>query len=231
MASNGGGTGWTWCATPTRRGRIRIIRCRTPGAIATGSLALNRDLPYDEFVRQQIAGDLLAVDGPAEEYADRVVATGYLAIARRFGHDIEKDMHLTFEDTIDTLGKSILGLSLGCCRCHDHKYEPLSTRDYYGLYGIFESTKFAYPGCEPKQQPRDMVPLVSPAETERLAREASARLATIDGEIAELSAAEARGSAAMKASMAGAARLLSAGEMDDSQSVDLAQGRKRPLSA
>ncbi len=88
--------------------------------------AFARDLPYDQFVREQIAGDLLARDGPTEQYADRVVATGYLAIARRFGHDIEKDVHLTLEDTLDTLGKSILGLSIGCCRCHDHKYDPLT---------------------------------------------------------------------------------------------------------
>ena len=127
MANNGGGTGWTSCATPTRPAKTPTIRCRMPGAIAIGSSRRsNRDLPYDQFVREQIAGDLLAVDGPPEEYADRVVATGYLAIARRFGHDIEKDMHLTFEDTLDTLGKSILGLSIGCCRCHDHKYDPLT---------------------------------------------------------------------------------------------------------
>ena len=115
------------------------------------------------------------------------MATGYLAIARRFGHDIEKDMHLTFEDTLDTLGKSVLGLSLGCCRCHDHKYDPLSTRDYYGLYGIFESTKFAYPGCEPNQQPRDLVSLVSPVEAERVAREAAEQLPQAEAEITRLS--------------------------------------------
>ncbi|MGD9722703.1 MAG: PSD1 and planctomycete cytochrome C domain-containing protein [Pirellulales bacterium] len=126
--------------------------------------ALNRNLPYDEFLREQVAGDLLALDGPAEGYADRVVATGYLAIARRFGHDIDRDMHLTIEDTIDTLGKSVLGLTIGCARCHDHKFDPLTAADYYGLYGIFASTKFSFPGCEPKQQPRDLVPLVPPGE-------------------------------------------------------------------
>jgi hypothetical protein len=73
------------------------------------------------------------------------VATGYLAIARRFGHDIDKDMYLTHEDVIDNLGKNFLGLSLGCARCHDHKYDPVSAEDYYALYGIFESTKFAFP--------------------------------------------------------------------------------------
>ena len=81
-----------------------------------------------------------------------MIATGYLAIARRFGHDIDKDMHLTHEDTIDTMGRTFLGLSIGCARCHDHKYDAISrARDYYALYGIFDSTKYAFPGCEAVQ--------------------------------------------------------------------------------
>ncbi len=107
--------------------------------------ALNRDMPYDEFLRDQLAGDILAQRGPNEQYAPRVIATGFLALARRFGHDIDKDMHLTFEDTIDTVGKAFLGLTLGCARCHDHKYDAISAKDYYALYGIFDSTKYAFP--------------------------------------------------------------------------------------
>jgi Protein of unknown function (DUF1549)/Protein of unknown function (DUF1553)/Planctomycete cytochrome C len=191
--------------------------------------ALNRDLPYDQFVREQIAGDLIGRQGAAEEYADRVVATGYLAIARRFGHDIEKDMHLTFEDTLDTLGKSVLGLSLGCCRCHDHKYDPLSTRDYYGLYGILESSKFAYPGCEPNQRPRDLVSLVSPTEADRLAKEAAEQLPQAEAEIKRIAAAQSEQSARLKLAMTTTGHLLSAGEIDDGASVDIAQGSQVPL--
>ena len=121
--------------------------------------AYNRDLPYDEFLREQIAGDLMAP--PTRE---RIIATGYLAVARRFGHDIDKDMHLTYEDLIDTMGKSILGLTIGCARCHNHKYDPVTTRDYYALYGIFASTRFPFPGCEAKQKPRDLVPLPGTSE-------------------------------------------------------------------
>ena len=128
MASNGGAAGSTWCAMPTRQAKTRIIRCRTRWRYRNWVIdAFAHDLPYDEFIRQQIAGDLLALEGPADAYADHVIATGYLAIARRFGHDIEKDVHLTLEDTLDTMGKSVLGLSIGCCRCHDHKYDPLTT--------------------------------------------------------------------------------------------------------
>lgn len=149
--------------------------------------AFNSNQPFDAFIREQIAGDLLAADGPVERYADRVVATGYLAIARRFGHDIDKDMHLTFEDTIDTLGKSVLGLTVACARCHDHKFDPITSRDYYGLYGIFESTKFAFPGCEPKQQPRDLVPLLPPDEFARSIKPALDRASALDASIKQLS--------------------------------------------
>jgi len=124
--------------------------------------AFNDDLPGDEFIRWQIAGDLLANDGPPEKAADKIVATGFLAISRRFGFDIEKDLHLTFEDTLDTMGKAFLGLSLGCARCHDHKYDPVSIRDYYGLYGILQSTRFPFTGCEKTPRSRDMAVIPSP---------------------------------------------------------------------
>ncbi len=130
--------------------------------------ALNRDLPFDEFVRLQIAGDLEPADGSQSSRNEGIVATGYLAIARRFGHDIDKDIHLMHEDVIGNLGKTFLGLTIGCARCHDHKYDPITTADYYALYGIFDSTRFSFPGCEPKGQPRDLVPLMSPSEIEAL---------------------------------------------------------------
>jgi len=126
--------------------------------------AFERDMPFDHFAGMQIAGDLLTKGRPAAERAAGIVATGYLAIARRFGHDIEHDMHLTHEDAIDSLGKSFLGLSVACARCHDHKYDPINAADYYALYGILESARFAFPGCEATGQPRDMVPLIPEAD-------------------------------------------------------------------
>jgi mono/diheme cytochrome c family protein len=128
--------------------------------------AFNRDTPYDQFVREQVAGDLMTDGAAPGRYAELITATGYLAIARRFGHDTDHDMHLTHEDVIDTLGKSILGLTLGCARCHNHKYDPVTARDYYALYGILASTRFPFPGCEAKQAPRDLVPLLPAAELE-----------------------------------------------------------------
>ncbi len=133
--------------------------------------AFNADKPYDRFIREQIAGDLMAAADPAADdkrQAELVVATGYLAISRRFGFDVAQDHFLTIEDTIDTLGKSVLGLSIACARCHDHKYDPISQNDYYALYGILESTRYPFPGCEKTKVSSDLVSLAPPAEMKRL---------------------------------------------------------------
>ncbi len=192
--------------------------------------AFARDLPYDLFVREQIAGDLLALDGASEGYADRVIATGYLAIARRFGHDIEKDVHLTLEDTLDTLGKSILGLSIGCCRCHDHKYDPLTARDYYGLYGIVRQHEVRVPRL------RTATTAARPG-TARVARRIPATRASLGREkirqaiteVARLSDQQTAQATRLKASLAASRHLLSAQEIDDGQSADIAQGAQTPL--
>ncbi|MBI2926916.1 MAG: PSD1 domain-containing protein [Verrucomicrobia bacterium] len=141
--------------------------------------AFNADKPYDEFLREQIAGDILARRGPRERYAERVTATGYLAISRRFGFDSENYHHLTIQDTIDTLGQTVLGLSLGCARCHDHKYDPIAMGDYYALYGIFESTRYAFPGSEQKQKHRALVPLLPPEESQPKWREFDALIGAL----------------------------------------------------
>jgi hypothetical protein len=164
--------------------------------------AFNRDLRYDDFVRMQLAGDLLFEKASAKQRAEGIVATGYLAIARRFGHDIEKDMHLMFEDVIDTLGKNFLGLTTGCARCHDHKYDPITATDYYALYGIFSSTRFAFPGCEPKGQPRDMVPLITQSEVDTLMKPWQERNAKLEAEKKkQLEATKAAGEALVKLGM------------------------------
>ena len=126
--------------------------------------AFNRDMPFDQFVREQIAGDILAAKQSRERYAECITATGYLAVSRRFGSGKDdRDAHLDIEDTIDTLGKAMLGLTIGCARCHNHKYDPITARDYYGLYGIFASSRFSFPGGEHNERPRDLVPLIPPA--------------------------------------------------------------------
>lgn len=145
--------------------------------------ALNADKPYDEFLREQIAGDILAEQGPPDRHAERAAATGYLAISRRFGFDSENYHHLTIQDTIDTVGQSVLGLSLGCARCHDHKFDPVSMGDYYGLYGILDSTRYAFPGSEQKQKVRAMLPLPPKQDSERKWREHRARIAELSARV------------------------------------------------
>ena len=109
--------------------------------------AFQADKPYDDFIREQIAGDLLPTDSEPERWSS-IVATGYLAISRRIGVSPHRLRHITLEDTIDNLGKTFLGLSVQCARCHDHKFDPIPTADYYALYGILDSSVFAFPGGE-----------------------------------------------------------------------------------
>ncbi len=119
--------------------------------------AVNADKPYDQFVKEQIAGDLMGGKDEAERQA-RTIATGYIANSRRFGSTVDDyPHHLTIEDTLDNLGRAFLGLTINCARCHDHKFDPISTADYYGLYGIFRSTRYPWPGIELEQRQRDLV--------------------------------------------------------------------------
>ncbi|MBL9154652.1 MAG: PSD1 domain-containing protein [Verrucomicrobiales bacterium] len=154
--------------------------------------AFNADQPYDEFLREQIAGDILARQGPPERFADRVTATGFLAIGKRYGYKPSPDFqHLDFADAIDSVGRSVLGLSLGCARCHDHKYDPATIEDYYALYGIFQSTKWAFPGGEEQKRPSDFPPLIPSDEAARLDAEKANQLAGLDADLARLKADKA----------------------------------------
>jgi hypothetical protein len=143
--------------------------------------AFNQDKPYDQFVREQLAGDLLPARDDREK-ADQMIATGYLANARRFGsyEDARYQWYLTYEDTIDNLGRTFLGLTINCARCHDHKFDPITTEDYYALYGIFQSTRYPWPGIELDKVPRDLVPLAPPDQVEAVLKERRQQQATLD---------------------------------------------------
>jgi len=103
--------------------------------------AFNKDKPYDQFVREQIAGDLLSAATP-EERDEHLVATGFLALGVK---DVNQRFKVRFvmdniDEQIDTVSRSVLGLTASCARCHDHKFDPIPTADYYALAGIFQST-------------------------------------------------------------------------------------------
>jgi hypothetical protein len=103
--------------------------------------AFNKNKPYDRFVQEQLGGDLLS--GTEEERIEGIAATGFLCIGTKMlAEDDPVKMQMDIiDEQVDTLGKVFLGMTLGCARCHDHKFDPIPTRDYYSLAGIFKSTK------------------------------------------------------------------------------------------
>lgn len=105
--------------------------------------SLNADKPYDHFVQEQIAGDLLADPADAAISAERLTATGFLVIGpKMLAEDDPQKMEMDIVDEqLDTVGKTFMGMTLGCARCHDHKFDPIPTADYYSLAAIFKSTK------------------------------------------------------------------------------------------
>ena len=157
--------------------------------------SFNRDKPYDQFVREQIAGDILAAQtilagGTKEQFAEQIVATGFLALSRRYATGPYELWHVTLEDTIDTVGRAFLGQTFKCARCHDHKFDPITREDYYALYGIFASTQFPWAGAEEFASKqfgrRDFVPLVPPAEALPLFEAHAARLKQLEEQIKKL---------------------------------------------
>jgi len=144
--------------------------------------ALNADMPYDRFIRMQIAGDVLPL--PESERAQGIIATGMLAIGNWGGGDADKEKLLTdiVDDQIDVVGRSIMGLTLACARCHDHKFDPITTRDYYALGGIFFSTHIL-PNVGPKTNgpPMLRIPLEKPPEPKAIATVLPRRIDSIAG--------------------------------------------------
>ncbi|MGE0759752.1 MAG: PSD1 and planctomycete cytochrome C domain-containing protein [Pirellulaceae bacterium] len=128
--------------------------------------ALNRDLPYDQFIIEQIAGDLLP-----EATQDQYVATGFLRnsmINEEGGVDPEQFRMDAMFDRMDAIGKSILGLAINCCQCHDHKYDPLTQEDYYRMFAFLNDTHEAHIATyNPEEQAQRQAILTEIREIER----------------------------------------------------------------
>ncbi len=105
--------------------------------------AFNADKPYDEFVREQLAGDLLPASEDPAVQRDRWIATGFFALGPKVLAEVdETKMEMDIlDEQVETVGRAFLALTFGCARCHDHKFDPVSTEDYYALAGIFKSTQ------------------------------------------------------------------------------------------
>ena len=104
--------------------------------------SFNADKPYDRFVREQVAGDLLPTDTLARRH-EQLTALGFLSIGPKLLAEPDKvklEMDL-IDEQIETLGRAFLGMTFGCARCHDHKFDPVPTEDYYALAGILKSTR------------------------------------------------------------------------------------------
>ncbi len=104
--------------------------------------AFNKDKPYDQFVREQLAGDLLPATTD-EERNEHLIATGFLSLGPKVLAEPDKPKMVMdiVDEQIEVTSKAFMGLTVACARCHDHKFDPIPTKDYYALAGIFKSTK------------------------------------------------------------------------------------------
>jgi hypothetical protein len=104
--------------------------------------AVNADVPFDRFIREQLAGDLLPAESPADRRRN-VTATAFLALGAT-NYEEQDKQQLRFDiidEQLETLGRAFLGQTIGCARCHDHKFDPIPQRDYYALAGVLASTR------------------------------------------------------------------------------------------
>lgn len=122
--------------------------------------ALNSDMPYDRFLLLQIAADQVP-----DRSDNDLAAMGFLTIGRRF-QGVRRDI---IDDRIDVVCRGTMSLTVGCARCHDHKYDPIPTADYYSLYGVFDSSREELVALPPMN-----------ADDEAFAKEHAARLATME---------------------------------------------------
>lgn len=120
--------------------------------------ALNADVPYDQFVREHIAGDLLPQPRlhPTEKYNESVLGTGFWFLGEWVHSpvDIRKDEADRFDNMIDVMSKTFLGVTVACARCHDHKFDAISTADYYSLSGFLQSSDYRQVRFESMEQNR-----------------------------------------------------------------------------
>ena len=143
-ASDGAASGSTWFANADTSGidgnfvfryayryRDYVVR------------AFNDDKPYDQFIIEQLAGDLLPPTGNLDLALQRAIATGFLMLGPKGTAEQDKEQLVLdiVDEQIEVMGKAFLGLTVACARCHDHKFDPIPTRDYYSLAGIFKGTE------------------------------------------------------------------------------------------
>ncbi|HEY5315752.1 MAG TPA: DUF1549 domain-containing protein, partial [Pirellulales bacterium] len=142
--------------------------------------AINADLPYDQFVREQVAGDLLPRPrlNPAAGFNESILGTGFWFLGEWVHSpvDIRKDETDRFDNAVDTFSKTFLGLTVACARCHDHKFDAISTKDYYALFGFLHSSRFRLAAFDVEGPNRGVA--------DQLAREADRRQSQVRSSVA-----------------------------------------------
>ena len=123
--------------------------------------SFNEDKPFDQFIREQVAGDLLAAEN-TEKQAEHLVATGFLALGPKSlnSRDVLQFRADVVDEQIDITTRAFMGLTVSCARCHDHKFDPIPTQDYYAIAGIFHSTRTLFgTGGTGNRQKSTLMPL------------------------------------------------------------------------
>jgi hypothetical protein len=151
--------------------------------------AFNTDKPYSRFIKEQIAGDLLPAADEAKR-AEQTIATGFLAVGPKSHvepNPLQFQMDVA-DEQIDATSQAFLGLTVACARCHDHKFDPIPTRDYYAMAGIFRSTETCYGTTRIVQNfhPAPLLTLVDPAQPSGIEPVSSQQLEQMRGQAAEL---------------------------------------------
>ena len=130
--------------------------------------SINADKPYDQFIREQVAGDLLPAKNGAERN-EHIIATGFLAMGPKGLNERNREAFTMeiVDEQIDVTTRAVLGLTVSCSRCHDHKFDPIPQKDYYAVAGIFKSTATYYgtggeAAAGKNRQPSTLIPLSKP---------------------------------------------------------------------
>jgi hypothetical protein len=159
--------------------------------------AFNSNVPFDRFIREQLAGDLLPAATPAEARR-QLTATAFLALGPT-NYEEQDKQQLRFDiidEQLETMGRAFLGQTIGCARCHDHKFDPVPQRDYYALAGIFASTKTIFNYTDNVAR-WIAAPLPADGPTEAALRDREAKVAATEKELADAKAELAEASKAL----------------------------------
>jgi hypothetical protein len=132
--------------------------------------AFNEDVPYNQFVTEHIAGDLVANPrlNPKEHFNESIIATGFYWLGQSVHSpvDVRQNQAEIIDNQIDVLSKTFLGLTVACARCHDHKFDAISSKDYYALYGVLESSRYGQRAIDPAPALRGRIETLKQLKTQ-----------------------------------------------------------------